>query len=73
MRMPSKLLNSLAMFYKLPYENVLVNTTHQEFIEMTIEDMVALASIPDLGSRAVDVAAAMDWIFTQIVFLEEDV
>jgi hypothetical protein len=62
-RKMSPLLKTLAIFYKLPYENVLVNTTHQEFIELTIEDMAALASIPKLD---------LDWVFTQIVLLEED-
>jgi hypothetical protein len=56
----SPLFKNLAIFYKLPYENVLENTTHQEFIELTIEDMVALASIPKLD---------LDWIFTQIALL----
>jgi hypothetical protein len=59
----SKLLKTLAKFYRLPYENVLVNTTNQKFIELTIEDMVALSSIPKLD---------LDWAFSQIILLDEE-
>lgn len=61
--MKSKLLKTLGKFYKLPYEKALVNTTHQEFIELTIGDILALSSIPKVN---------LAWIFNQIILLEEE-
>lgn len=66
--MPMNILEKLTQFYKLPYEKVLKNTTHQEFIEITIEDMVALASISEVRN-----GTDLDWLFMAILEIEENV
>jgi len=66
-RIMSKLLRTLSQFYKFPFEKFLVNTTHEEYIELSIEDVVALASISEAKS-----ASDLSWIFMNIVLLEEE-
>jgi hypothetical protein len=63
----SKLLKILTQFYKLPYENIMENTTHQEFIEMSIDDMIVFASLPEVKN-----GADLDWLFMNIIRLEEE-
>jgi hypothetical protein len=63
----SKLLKVLTQFYKLPYENIMDNTTHQEFIEMSIDDMIGFASLSEVKN-----GADLDWLFMKIIQLEEE-
>jgi hypothetical protein len=63
----SKLLRILGQFYKLPYENIMDNTTHQEFVELSIEDVIVFASLPEVKN-----GADLDWLFMNIIHLEEE-
>lgn len=40
-----ELLNELIGFYKLPFEKFLTGVTHEGWIEMSIDDVVALAEV----------------------------
>jgi hypothetical protein len=43
------------------------NTTHQEFIEMSIDDMIGFASLSEVKN-----GADLDWLFMKIIQLEEE-